>query len=164
MQPRRTIPPGGAIAKRVWGTQVEESESASDGQKSMFPPMFAVLGFRGQSTAVRFASLYGGGRSQLRCLGWYNKVGRPFFFPLMGFFRVSVWGSGSDRLKRIPFRHMPLWLARVKSIYRGEGTTPQQAQMMPPRNENLSIDKAKTARCARSKKKRGRLARQDGTR
>ena len=48
--------------------------------------MFAVLGFRGQSTAVRFASLYGGGRSQLRCLGWYNKVGRPFFFPLWGFF------------------------------------------------------------------------------
>ena len=109
MQPRRTIPPGGAIAKRVRGTQVEESESASDGQKSMFPPMFAVLGFRGQSTAVRFTSLSGGGRSQPRCLGWYNKVGHPFFSPIdMGFVGVSVWGSGSDRLRRVPLRRMPL--------------------------------------------------------
>ena len=49
-------------------------------------------------------------------LGGITKVGHPFFFPLdMGFVGVSVWGSGSDRLRRVPFRRMSLWPARVNA-------------------------------------------------
>ena len=120
MQPRRTIPPGGAIAKRVWGTQVDESESASHGQKSMFPPMFAVLGFRGQSTAVRFASLSGGGRSQLRCLGWYNKVGHPFFSPLYGVFAGVGLGKWQRSSQAYAFQtYASMAGARQVNIQRG---------------------------------------------
>jgi hypothetical protein len=121
----------------VWGAQAKDSDSASDGQKSMFPPMFAVLGFRGQSTAVRFTSLSGGGRSQPRCLGWYNKVGHPFFFPLdMGFVGVSVWGSGSDRLRRVPSG--ACLYGRRASMREGISTIYQPAQVTPPKRNPLN--------------------------
>ena len=121
----------------MWGAQVEESESASDGQKSMFPPMFAVLGFRGQSTAVRFTSLSGGGRSQPRCLGWYNKVGHPFFSPLIWVLLGCRFGEVAAIVSGVCLSGACLY-GRRASMREGISTIYQPAQVTPPKRNPLN--------------------------